>query len=731
MAEERYNFATWRPEVAGDKPAARQPLNLDGVFVLSAGMEPNVNTAVVSDAQLQQIQTLGQWTGTVEFWYAENPFDPFKPNARPDSAWEKITIVDAEPVMIGMKAGEKQASAIQWRIYLADARHRLIFPRGGRLDKGIINPDAADLPPLAPGQAAPPVVGNAQIIAWCLQAMGQGDGDRSTWYSFDDLPPLRNLKWMGNHAPGELAKVLDALGGTLLVYTDGTLLVTLAQADDPNQPSQNPPPADRLIMDIPTPTLERRGKTVIFTSAPTPVCETIHLGANRLRFVIRNSKGQWTPLADSPDVLLGAAGTPVAGVWLPPALAFAKPDWIDPKFQEQVFNDLFHVIALRDDSYQPLMSPILRKTFVNGDWIHGIDVEADVVGSDGYGFRNHDGVKCTADTLLQGNIVHVQNLLARFRDGEWHPSLGTPYVDLAINPSGMTHNNYIDYDIDHVRVTLTVARATAGPAPDQPGKIEFFNCGFMMGPAGIVQLADADVLNALDHPTADIVIIPRPEMRLILNGDAANDADARQRLVDECKALAARFLAGSGGPPRIVRVKGFWNRWLDGTTNEVRFDQENLTTTYQINRWYVPTNVRARQLLSNQLGAAAFPKQADQSAPKTNLGEPGHVQPVVQLVAASPPAAAVLPNGLVRWVWLEKDGGDDGDATKAPSYTYRVTSADGIVLSEKVSLEGGRAVGSFNSATIGMMSSGEAGPARLLWCNEIEKVGPCTTTGGA
>src|SRR5687767_5208190 len=110
-------------------------LSLESDFVLSAGVQPNINTAVVPWEQYDLLQNNPDRTGRLEFYFNRSSLTP-------DYTIQKISIIRVEALEAGMtvKSGG-QRRFIKYRLYLADRRHKFVSPRGGNLRVGRVNFD--------------------------------------------------------------------------------------------------------------------------------------------------------------------------------------------------------------------------------------------------------------------------------------------------------------------------------------------------------------------------------------------------------------------------------------------------------------------------------------------------------------------------------------------------------------------------------------------------------------
>jgi len=88
-------------------------------------------------------------------------------------------------------------------------------------------------------------------------------------------------------------------------------------------------------------------------------------------------------------------------------------------------------------------------------------------------------------------------------------------------------------------------------------------------------------------------------------------------------------------------------------------------------------------------------------------------------------AVRVKPAFLLFNVDLTTDGGTDGDADVAPSYTYTVRQFGTETLGQKMSPKWHRSIGSFQAATEGMGYLNAEGAFVLAFANEVENREKC------
>ena len=81
--------------------------------------------------------------------------------------------------------------------------------------------------------------------------------------------------------------------------------------------------------------------------------------------------------------------------------------------------------------------------------------------------------------------------------------------------------------------------------------------------------------------------------------------------------------------------------------------------------------------------------------------------------------------GGLMWVTLSRDGGDDGNQSSAPDYTYTATGLDGTELGTTLTPLVGRPAGAAVAASYGIGYANTAGTFVLGHAFEIPRTVPC------
>lgn len=437
-----------------------------------------------------------------------------------------------------------------------------------------------------------------------------------------DVPkPMPDLHWKGAHAAAELAKLLDYTQAALVITSQGGCRIVMKGTG--GRPAV---PAARLLASAKMPGLGRRGKTVIFTSAPFAVIETVTLEGpdpETWDFVGKDTDGTWKPL----DGLFSGG----AIVWM----TLNYRGWWDPATHPHVI-DAFHYIRLSKDWKHPRLSSVLRQQVgSDGKW-KDIEVSARIAVRKYPNWENAtDFVRVPASYMLEDpatgqTILRADSRLVRVYE---------PTTDLWTQIKGLAKGD--------LKVRFSFEAST------EDGKQELFAVGFRQSAAGVEKMSPGEVQNALASGGDDVVAMPRPELRLRrVDGVEVN----RQELEEKAKAMAGQYLAGSESDCEILVASGFLPVELDGLTTEIAWDQETVTTSIRVNSWHYPlTAVRDKEVLREWL-SQAFPEQARTEGERVAMGGTGARQPVVPIspgVSSTPASTGLL---FIRITGAAQDG---------------------------------------------------------------------------
>jgi len=548
-------------------------LKADGEFVWSCGLEPNVNRFLVPFTEFDKLGGNPDQTGTLNFYYTQ---DPSQPGSKPDFSIKKMRIVDVAANQVGeckaTPGGQSTFRVTEYVLFIADFREKLVAPRGGRLLDGLLNPGSDDVLYASP---FPTQYDNQQLAEKALTAMGLDPNDVDS--NLADFPPLRNLQWHGAHAPTELAKVLEHCNAVFCPQTSGNVSIELVGNGDLPQI-----PAGQQEYQIQLPGIDRRGKTVVFSSAPTAVVDTCTLtgvdhasgGTNPLVYVTRQSDDSYAPMGGSLASTIQAHG--------------AYP------------SDAYRALAVQPATFDPRLQPVLRRAFSSDSTAvkSGIQVQATIAVQAGDGsWSNQAQTIAVTHVFSEGNILTLAQRLGQV-------SSPTPTPTPTPTPISDPDANFQEVPASgsgSLSVTLTMESVAPNPANNLLMVREFFYSGWRrdVGSGNPTQLSDDDVNSALADPSQDVVVLHRPEMRLVRNQTAASgfpaskyssgETDNSSDLNTRCQQLADRYLRGSGNPAKEIACKGFVAAELSGQVAEIRIDQAAVRTVFKIMTWWLPS----------------------------------------------------------------------------------------------------------------------------------------------
>jgi hypothetical protein len=601
MIERRFNLVTFLPD---DEGASRLFLKLESEWILSAGIEPNVNSAVVPYTEFNKLGSKIGRTGTIEFWHTSSPLEG---GNKPDTLQHDVCIVDVEPLTVGIPHQDLLAGVervVEFRLIFADFRRRLVAPRGGLLKLGLVNPE--------PNNKAP-ILSNKELIDKCLEAIGTVSFSEAP-ATVNKIKPPRNLNWLGSHAPTELAKVLAHCHAVFCPDRGGG--VSIYMIGDGDEPVIA---AEDLLFELKLGELDRRGKTVVITSAPTAVVHTItkaYDAAPPWDFVYQEAD-DWTLIGEGSQIadFIDAADQVREG--------FAA---IPETNREQLRSQLFYCIQLNTEAVDPAVSKLLRLQIDKDGNVANLKVKAKIAVPTAVGTwkNSKDFVTLNVKSLDQGNnVLQVDQRLGKIKlEGTGNS---------AVNVYRTVPENLFEVlDDDEWYVEYSVEAFTDG-ADGAARTKEFFNVGYTAEVGGdLTKLSDDEVKVALESGGDDVVIYPVPHLRLVRMDDEVRGKEAaRAALEAEAKAIAQQVLKGSGDEAITRMARGFVGADITGKISEIRWDQATARTTFKLNSWWTPAGSLTREQLKSPDVMDALPQQNKTAPSKLFLGEDGATQAMV------------------------------------------------------------------------------------------------------
>jgi hypothetical protein len=617
----------------------------------------------------------------------------------------------------------RQIVPVDYTLFIADVRERLKPPRGGRVYLGVVNPELTENED-TDGKPPVPALETSMLM---IHAMRQSGIDfQVPSAAVDDAGPPQNLKWFGVPAAEALQKLLDHSSSVLCVSRAGQLVIwKLGQGQEPD-------------IDLPEWRTsitggDRRGVTVIFTSAPNAVLETreftdVGREFDHFQYVIQDGEGRWLDVNDKrlKDQGLIDPGGPVQTV----RRHYAG---VREEYRERVRSQLYHYIRLNPKVYTPGVQRIVRRKVNLARKVFDLEVRAfcarinPETGLWTNSTRPANGPAAPAMLCAAGylngpqNIIHVHDLPGKLKPGA---------DGAAAMPTTDFEGQFQELDsTGDLTVKLTM-EAGRDPPPLLGGEgaksvPEYFYVGFTRGTGGeVVKLTDAAVQKLIDKPEADTVFVSRPELRLVRDyfpDPSVPPADNRATLEAAALELAERFLASNFQPYTQIGVRGFTPVELNGLVSQVQYDQAGLTTTVKLNNWWVPMGPQRVHDLQESIGPG-FPNQGQILEDALSLGLSGAVQPTVPV---KPPPQSQAQLVAVR---VETNGGENGNKTKAATFTYTVTTAGtpAVRLGTKVPPKFQRGNGRLEPASWGLAFY-DADGVQLLVTDERFKQGDCPT----
>lgn len=606
VSDQFYNFVTFTP-IGDDGPIveARAFLLLEARFVRRVGLKAGVNTAVMPWSEWDKLKDHLKKPAKLEFWATADPRADGDP--KPDCVLHELRIVDYTVSRFGDAKGRPVKSPIEYKVFIADIRERFESPRGGRVSDGRLNDATATVFQL-----------NSALMDRCLERMGIGFDEAPS--SVNAVQPPFDLKWFGNHAPTELAKLLDRVGAVFVPLANGVGHIDMIGTGD--VPDFDP---DLIAEDRPEGGIDRRGEMVIFTSAPLGVLETIRI--TQWKWVIQDATGnKWvdaSTLISNADVRNKFASLPNA-----------RRDLVSVEAYRCILLDF---AAQQDLNHMSPNTPTLRKLVADATDtgnLSNIRIWANmaVQGADGKWSNSETAVLVVPERLMdspRGPILVLPKMIGN--------------VDMPGSPDLITHFLVMPQNFLYVEATVEPLRIVPGSEGDGTPDYapEFFNVGFKSDAGGIVQMSDDDVANAVESPGADTLIISQPSLRLVrIFGQDIN----KQEITAKARELAPRYLA-TEPTGRSVTLRGFAQEELSGRVLEIQLDQQRVETVFIIDTWYQPRGGKldAKYLEGKEI--SAFEGQHDTAAQKLYEGGAAGQQPAVAIAVPSSVATSTVAGG--------------------------------------------------------------------------------------
>lgn len=624
-------------------------LALTAPWVRTCGVGPDVNVAIVLASELEAMGDVTKLNGTIEFY--------FKVFGVADVRLENHWVVDIQPEEWGIVATEGQPKPdplktapriISYKVSFADGRENFAFPFGGHLAEGEINKEPFRIASSADGGGVVDANGqdplNPQRLAQiCLEAMGLDPTKAPN--SLSDQAPINNVEWRGSHAATELEKILVATKHAMRCKADGTIdLVQIGKGTGPSVP------ADQMLAELPFQGVERRGRSVVFTSAPNAILETKTIvgpmqdasgggvlagdettstDTNTWQFVVLDKDRVWKPIKESSFY---KTANPLDSI---------KKDFsdIDETYRDLVRTTLYRCVRLNPKTFGP--APIRAEMVSNEQGntilqVSGIEFKAKLAirNAQGVWDNSQDLVPTVVTNVLDnGRIICVAERLLQVSGATADPKTAAQEIgdnDLSVR---CTRERY---------------------EQDDKGRWlpKYFWVGFTQQLGKIATLDEDGVNNVM--ASADAVIVRRPDLRLVVIDDVEVN---RGKLEDIAGGLAPAYVA-SGDPAKMVYAAGFVAGETDGLVAKITYDQDKVMTALHVATFFFPgSDYLAPTLEVGKQGAGEkFPLQAATQPSRSAAGDSGATLSSVPVMPFPP---SDVPPGMVK-VWLTTNAAGRG-----------------------------------------------------------------------
>ena len=597
----RHRHITFQPD--GTEAQQALLLELESPWRMSCGIEPNLNSARVSYVEYAKLGDDPAKTGSICFYFnGEAPASFTYSPSLPDAKIEKISIVDVEP----LRAGYDKQNVWRWleyRLVFADRRHLWKAPRGGMLNLGLVNLDAAA-----------PTMTTAQLVAKCLEAMGETQLTLPEALTASVAPS--NLDWNGAHSPTELARLLELAPVVLTLKANGGIAI-----ERMGEGASVTIPAEQMIRRMPWTGIERVGRAVVF------VGDTI-LNQETHDYDPANALGlHWVKREPTTLVAGQGPGWRWTKLDVADATLALNNDWAGREGQayiQQYQYDAFRAVAVFGVS-----GAVLRAAVSNGVMSRGRpELWAKCA------MKHADGVWRNSD---EWQVIPVTAIEEQSLD----PTVGPAIIHLpvrlfrVVTPSENLIGNVVALAAGEMRLMATREVLDANGAP----KPTLF--GFKQELGQIVQLTDDQTALAMKDPTT--LLVPAPGWRLLQDeGQYVNLYELNKRARE---LNPERYIGGSGRTQATTWAAGFVVGDLSGVVSDIEIDQRAVQTTIHENRWFVP---HGRYLVKGKGGRGGSGGSGGAMQSKLQLAATGARDAVI---AVSTGPVADMTGGGQETIW--------------------------------------------------------------------------------
>jgi hypothetical protein len=731
MSEVSYNVVTFAVQTSPDLPVKRIAIALTGAWVRSAGVEADLNTAVVTGPELAKLGGDLSVAGTVEFWFSRRPptGDETTPVGSADVSLAAISVLECKPRLVraaGSTAGV--SGVVEYLLTFADKRHRWKPPHSGLLRRGVVNRSTTETASGATG----PVELTSSLVRTCLEALGETGAFIA---AIDDTPPPVNLRWDRAWAFEELKRLLDRAHASVVIRASGAVdVVRLGSGVLPALP------AERTLPVLPNLGITRRGKALLICSAPTATRLTLSIPratrAALWEFVVPkvaadgSRDGEFAALEATDDEIRGLTASdpdPKKRVLLETAFRFVELQFTGPSTNlEDNAGRLAAGTAVLPLCYE--LDGSISLPLVIGDI--AVPIGGGNIGM--LGFANRVGASKLHVTKAGTYVLEFDSRIIQLKPG---------VTSCAAEAWQQNFERIIFFNQDQSREVKF--RVTVEPTYMVDGKAEreFFVDGFLVsgslgegGPEIGERIAEAKCHELL-RAGSDITVICRPELQReqVLPEGAVDDddlADNVDLVRDQAEQVARAFVPGlraeDDAATRIVA--GFEPVELSGRVIRVEYDQASLTTTIEQDTYHTARPFLAAQ--TEVLKDSGRTVSAAESRGNTGAGEQSCV--VLPSLSRVSDGGGGGGDGLFP-VWVSQVGGSAGSQTEACSYTYDVHGGFPLTtanrLAEAVSVSARRPIKTpTEPGLVGAAYRDTQNKVVLLWVDEVQLQANCSSS---
>lgn len=491
------------------------------------------------------------------------------------------------------------------------------------------------------------------LIAHCMLRMGFGnlfEGQYVLPTGIDETK-LSNVDWRGVHAPTALGEILERLNCIFALQADGK--VKIERVGVGARPNVS---ADQLLAELPAEGLDRRGKTVVFTSWPNQVVKTAET-SDDFELVGLDADGKWKALKDL-SYLNGMS-----------PLETARNAFYNVPFEhrEQAKALMYRCIRLKPDKFPHL---VLKQRYENQQPLP-VKVEANLALPVAKLWTN-------SSVTLRATHLYVTRI-----DGKWNSILRVHQTLLRVTEPAFTdpdedfaYSKAAELRAGDLKLTIS-AEAYEKPAADGiEGRPVYFAVGFTREDGALRKLSAEETKAALES-APDRIVVPEPSW--ILHEDV-NGGSNRAELEAQAERQAARYLRDGAASVTQV-ILGYYQVELSGVVSEISINQGELKTEVQCLAWYQPNGVTPASFRKLMKGQNADPRarvavdrvqRGADPQPVTSLGPSGGATAGGEAPMFAIISSAERQGEAWRWIyqgWIAQKfglgyGGGDGESNE-------------------------------------------------------------------